>query len=132
LVKIQPVINGALSSQSGGELTLELSGSGNNQTYVVAQDGDEVARFAVRGDALVGSVGPSGGLPSPTSGGSIEGSGAIGLEVVLSRITSLPGASDEIDEPLVRDVLASLGTATQTITETPEQLTEKTQLTLDE
>ena len=50
--------------------------------------------------------------------------------MVLSKITSLPGVSDQINDPLARDVLSSLGTATQTISETTDQITEKSQVTV--
>jgi hypothetical protein len=129
LTKAQPVLQAALGN-AAANVSLTLEGSGSNETYVVKRDGTEVARFGVRGDTLVGSVGSSAGLPSPTKGSPIDGTGAIGIEVLLSKISSLPGLEDQINDPLAADILSSLGTATLTISETTDAITAKSQVTV--
>jgi len=130
LTKSQTFLQGALSS-AADELTLNLEGSSTNPTYTLSQGSKEVARFTVDGNALVGSVGPSGALPSPTANVPIAGAqGALGIVADLSRLTSFPGLEDEIDNPLALDVLSSLGTVTTSVSETEDAITEKTQLDL--
>jgi hypothetical protein len=132
LEKAQQFLQGVLNGiGEGDDLTLAIEGGGDETTYLVKQGGVEVARFAVAGDALVGSIGPRGDLPSPTQGEPIHGApGSLVGQLSLDRIGELPGVDPQSIDPLAREILASLGTVTQGYGETTESVTETTTLEL--
>jgi hypothetical protein len=125
---LQGLLNGIGETD---DLTLSIEGSGDEATYLIKQGGSEIARFAVSGDSLVGSVGPRGDLPSPTQGEPISGaSGALVLQLSLGRISELPGVEPGSIDPLAREILASLGTLTESFSETTDAIEEKAALDL--
>lgn len=128
LSKAKQFIQGALNEVGNGNLTLVLDGSGPDATYIVKQDAREVASFAVRENALVGSIGPAGGLPSPTSASPFGAAGSLGILVDLRKLTGLPQVAGNIKDPLARQVLSSLGTVSERWSETPDQITEQSVL----
>jgi hypothetical protein len=127
--KIQGLLSQGLAGQG---LTLAVKGSGDNATYVLRQrSGKEVARFAIRGDSVVGSVGPRGDLPSPTAGSPIPGvSGALAFVIDYGNLVKLRSVRGQIDEPLAAEALGSLGPSVSGVTETTDRLTIKSKTTL--
>jgi hypothetical protein len=129
--KAQTFLQGPLSNEN---LSLSIEGSGDNATYVVSQESEEVARFAIKGNTLIGSVGPVGDLPSPSSNEPIEGTGALAFESDLTRLAAVvPKESiDDADDRLALEIFRSLGTTTHVVSETTDQLTIKSKLNVGE
>ncbi len=136
LGKAQTFIQGILGSNDS-DLSLSVKGSGDNTTYVILQGKNEVARFAIDGDAVVGSVGPVGDLPSPSASESIGDTGSLVFEgdirtlldtVPLDKAPLDVLPLDKVDtegEKLALDLAKSFGAATIVLSETTEQITIK-------
>ena len=77
LTRLQPFISGVLEEQAdGARLVVPKSGS---DVWTVQRDGREIARFAIRGNAVIGTVEGT-QLPSPGAGRPAPGEGAFYLK----------------------------------------------------
>lgn len=126
LEKSKLFLSGVIANIGSG-LTLGVEGTGANTTYVVQRGSKEVARFAIRGNALVGSIGPAAGLPSPTGGTSLDAPpGALAAQADPAAIAQFDEILKDIDldgnEALARDVASSLGPTTLSASETTSEL----------
>lgn len=119
-------LSGLIANISPG-LTLGVEGTGANLTYVVQRRSKEVARFAIRGNALVGSIGPAAGLPSPTGGTPLDAPpGALAAQADPAALAQFEEVLKDVDldgnEALAKEVASSLGPTTLSVSETPSEL----------
>jgi hypothetical protein len=107
LDRSQPLISGIVGELVPGT-SIQARGAGDSRVWLVRSRGLTLARYAVRGDALIGSVG-SGGLPVPSEGKRLRGvSGALAVKGDPARIVPLAGLLPGIPAELL-DIVPRLG-----------------------
>jgi uncharacterized protein DUF3352 len=99
-----PFFEGALGSSEAGRVRIVTRGSGDSKVWTV-QDASRkpVARYTVRGNALVGSLG-SAELPDPVEGAGLPGAeGALAVALLGKRFIELVRDLDQQGTPTFRD-----------------------------
>jgi hypothetical protein len=134
----QTFLEGLFSGEeSGAEIVTQ--GSGDETAWTVRRkSGEPLARYTVRGDTLVGSLGPV--LPSPPAGGrSLPGAeGALGVALSGKPFANLVGDIDRQGTPELRgasgqrvlELLSALGGFRFSVRAEPSALTGRGEITL--
>lgn len=122
LAKVPLFIQGLISGASSGEVIVRREGEGEEAVYIVQRGDDELARYGVRDEALVGSV-LRGGLPPGNPGEPVAGAeGALGAMVDGERAGFLGRLSGQLPRT-VTEVLSALGQMELEMRSEPEQTT---------
>ena len=100
----QPFLEGALGASEAGRVRIETRGSGESKVWTVQDaSGKPVARYTVRGNALLGSLG-SAALPEPVEGAGLPGAeGAFALALSGKRFVELVRGLDQQGAPALSD-----------------------------
>jgi hypothetical protein len=124
--RAQPLISGVVGQLVPGA-TVEARGAGASRVWLVRNRGRTIARYAVRGDTLVGSVG-SGELPPPTQGERLRGvSGALVVKGDPARIVPLARLLPGVPVELL-DIVPRLGNVTLGVRAETDELTLRARL----
>lgn len=114
LARARPFVEEVLRDLVPG-VTVVAQGAGAQRLYVARQGPLPLARYGVRDDALVGSVGFA-DLPAPTDGRKVEGTeGALVIKADPGRLASLVPSDGIFGDGILRgtlDLLSQLGELT--------------------
>jgi Protein of unknown function (DUF3352) len=117
LSRARPFVEEVLRDLVPG-VTVTAQGTGAQRLYVVRQGPLPLARYGVRDDALVGSVGLA-DLPPPTTGRKVKGAkGALVVKADPGRLTALIPSDGIFGDSILRgtlDLLSQLGELTLSI-----------------
>jgi hypothetical protein len=117
LARARPYVEEVLRDLVPG-VTVAAQGQGRRRLYVVRQGPLPIARYGVRGDALVGSVGFA-DLPEPAGGRKVRGTaGALVVKADPGRLAALVPSDGIFGDGILRgtlDLLSQLGELTLSV-----------------